>query len=91
MDYNNAQERVNQLKKFYKNLMWFGIVAGIIFFDDIFDEGKINFSLFDGSIILMIWGIILTIKAVKLFLFDAEWEKDIIEREMRKGKKNIDF
>ncbi|MBL1221621.1 2TM domain-containing protein [Chryseobacterium sp. L7] len=91
MDYNSAQERVNQLKKFYKNLMWFGIVAGIIFFDDIFDEGKINFSLFDGSIILMIWGIILTIKAVKLFLFDSEWEKDIIEREMRKGKKNIDF
>ncbi|KXH83345.1 MULTISPECIES: 2TM domain-containing protein [Chryseobacterium] len=91
MDYNSAQERVNQLKKFYKSLLWFGIVAGIIFFDDIFEEGKFNFSLFDGSIILAIWGIVLTVKAVKLFVFDADWENDIIEREMRKDKKNIHF
>ncbi|AZA67160.1 hypothetical protein EG345_22535 [Chryseobacterium carnipullorum] len=31
MDYNSAYERVTQLKKFYKSLLWFGIVAGIIF------------------------------------------------------------
>lgn len=91
MDYDSAYERVSQLKKFYKSLLWFGIVAGIIFFDDIFEEGIINFSLFNGSIILVIWGIILTVKAVKLFLLDAEWENDIIEKEMRKGKKKIDF
>ncbi|PIF43794.1 2TM domain-containing protein [Chryseobacterium sp. 52] len=91
MDYNTAQERVGQLKKFYKNLMWFGIVAGIIFFKDVFKNGHINLSLFNGSVILVIWGIILTVKAVKLFLLDAEWENNIIEKEMRKGKKNIDF
>ncbi|KFF09238.1 2TM domain-containing protein [Chryseobacterium luteum] len=91
MDYNNACERVSQLKKFYKSLLWFGIVAGILFFNDVFENGKINFSLFDGSVILLIWGIILIVKAVKLFLLDTEWEKDAIEREMRKGKKNIDF
>ncbi|MCT2408707.1 2TM domain-containing protein [Chryseobacterium antibioticum] len=91
MNYDSAYERVSQLKKFYKSLLWFGIVAGIIFFDDIFEEGTINFSLFNGSIILVIWGIILTVKAVKLFLLDAEWENDIIEKEMRKSKKKIDF
>lgn len=91
MNYDSAYERVSQLKKFYKNLLWFGIVAGIIFFDDIFEEGTINFSLFNGSIILVIWGIILTVKAVKLFLLDEEWENSIIEKEMRKGKKKIDF
>lgn len=91
MDYDNAYERVTQLKKFYKSLLWFGIVAGIIFFDDIFESGKIDFSLFDGSAILLIWGIFLTVKAVKLFLLDAEWENGIIEKEMKKGKKNIDF
>ncbi|MGG5209337.1 2TM domain-containing protein [Chryseobacterium sp. MIQD13] len=91
MDYNSAYERVSQLKKFYKSLLWFGIVAGIIFFDDIFENGRIGFSLFDGSVILVIWGIILTVKAVKLFLFDTEWENDIIEKEMKKDKKNIDF
>ena len=89
MNYDSAYERVNHLKKFYKNLLWFGIVAVIIFFND--DSREINFSLFDGSVILLIWGIILTVKAVKLFLFDAEWERDIIEKEMRKNKKNIDF
>lgn len=91
MDYNSAYERVSQLKKFYKSLLWFGIVAGFIFFDDIFENGTINLSLFDGSVILLIWGIILTVKAVKLFLLDAEWENDIIEKEMKKSKKNIDF
>ncbi|PQA94687.1 hypothetical protein B0A69_09550 [Chryseobacterium shigense] len=91
MDYNSAYERVSQLKKFYKNLLWFGIVAGIIFFDNLFENGSINFSLFDGYFILVIWGSFLTIKAVKLFLLDAEWERNIIEKEMRKGKKNIDF
>lgn len=91
MDYDSAYERVTQLKKFYKSLLWFGIVAGIIFFDDIFENGKINFSLFDGSVILVIWGIFLTIKAVKLFLLDSEWEKAIIEKEMKKNKKSIDF
>jgi len=89
MNYNSAYERVTQLKKFYKNLFWFGIVAVIIFFND--ENREINFSLFDGSVILLIWGIILTVKAVKLFLFDAEWERDIIEKEMKKNKNNIDF
>lgn len=91
MDYNSAYERVTQLKKFYKSLLWFGIVAGIIFFDDLFENGSINFSLFDGSFILVIWGIFLTVRAVKLFLLDAEWERTVMEKEMRKGKKNIDF
>lgn len=91
MDYNNAYERVGQLKKFYKSLLWFGIVAAFIFFDDIFENGTINLSLFDGSIILLIWGIVLTVKAVKLFLLDTEWENRIIEKEMKKSKKSIDF
>ncbi|SHG26374.1 2TM domain-containing protein [Chryseobacterium sp. OV279] len=91
MDYDSAYERVTQLKKFYKSLLWFGIVAGIIFFDDIFENGTFDFSLFDGSVILVIWGIFLIIKAVKLFLLDSEWEKGIIEKEMKKNKKSIDF
>ncbi|WP_223608393.1 2TM domain-containing protein [Chryseobacterium sp. OSA05B] len=91
MDYDSAYERVTQLRKFYKSLLWFGIVAGIIFFDDIFEKGTFDFSLFDGSVILVIWGIFLTVKAVKLFLLDGEWERGIIEKEMKKSKKNIDF
>ncbi|SEM97816.1 2TM domain-containing protein [Chryseobacterium taichungense] len=91
MDYNQAQQRVHDLKKFYKSVLWFGIIAFIFFFDDIFEKGVFNFSLWDGSIILTIWGIILTVKAVKLFIFDAEWERSIIEKEMKNTKKPIQF
>lgn len=68
----------------------FGMVAAIIFANDIFRKG-IHFSLWDGSIILTVWGIILTVKAVKLFIFDAEWERGIIEKEMKKTKEPIQF
>ncbi|MCS3530191.1 2TM domain-containing protein [Chryseobacterium sp. JUb7] len=91
MDYNQAVKRVKELKRFYKSLLWFGIVAAIVYFDDIFEKGRIDFSLYDGSIIFLIWGIILTVKAVKLFVFDSEWENEIIEREVKKSKEPINF
>ena len=89
MNYIQAQQRVHDLKKFYKNLLWFGIVAIFIFADDILEKGIFNLSLWDGSIILAIWGIILILKAVKLFIFDSEWERGIIEKEMKKTKEPI--
>ncbi|GAA5091546.1 hypothetical protein GCM10023210_19080 [Chryseobacterium ginsengisoli] len=91
MNYNQAQQRVHDLKKFYKSVLWFGIVAFIIFFDDIFEKGIFNFSLWNGSVILVIWGIILTVKAVKLFFLDSEWERDVMEKEMRKSKDPLNF
>lgn len=91
MDYNQAQQRVKDLKKFYKSVLWFGIVAFIIFFDDIFEKGIFNFSFRDGSVLLAIWGIILTVKAVKLFLLDSEWERGVIEKEMVKSKQPVKF
>lgn len=91
MDYNQAQQRVNDLKKFYKSLLWFGIVAVIIFADDIWEKRIFNFSLWDGSVILLIWGIILIVKAVKLFILDSDWERDVIEKEMRKSKEPLKF
>lgn len=91
MDYNQAQQRVKDLKKFYKSVLWFAIVAFIIFFNDIFEKGIFNFSLWDGSVILAIWGIILTVRAVKLFLLDEESERGVVEKEMRKSKQPIKF
>jgi len=91
VNYNLAQQRVNDLKKFYKSALWFGIIAFILFFDDIFEKGIFNFSLWDGSLILLIWGGILAGRAVKLFIFDAEWEKRIIEKEMKNTKEPIRF
>lgn len=91
MDYNQAQQRVKELKRFYKSLLWFGIVSAIIFCDDLFEKGIFNFSLWNGSVILLIWGIILTTKAVKLFILDSEWENGVMKKEMNKTKKPIQF
>lgn len=85
-EYQQAYERVRQLKRFYKSLMWFGIISGILFFNDLFEHGKIELSLFQGSIILAIWGIILTVRAVRLFIFDSDWERDILDKELNKSK-----
>jgi hypothetical protein len=89
MDHNQAYERVKQLKSFYKNLIWFGIIAGILFFDDYIEHGEIDLSFYHGSIILLIWGIILTIKAFKLFVFDSDWEQRLIDKELNKEKTKL--
>jgi len=47
--------------------------------------------LWNGSVILAIWGIILTVKAIKLFLLDDEWERRVVEKEMGKSKQPIKF
>lgn len=89
MDYNQAYERVRRLKSFYKSLTWYGIIAGILFFNDYFENGKIDFSLYHGSILLVIWGIILVIKGVKLFIFDSAWEQRILDQELQKSKSKL--
>lgn len=91
MDYNNAYKRVNELKKFYKHLAWFGIIAGISFINNYSGHGSLNLSLFNGSILLLIWGAILAMKAVKLFIFNADWEKRTLEEELKKEKSPINF
>ncbi|RNA60987.1 hypothetical protein D1631_03085 [Chryseobacterium nematophagum] len=91
MNYNQAYKRVAQLKRFYKSLIWFGIVALIILFTDFFKKGIFNITEFNGSLILTIWAIILIIKSVKLFLFNSTWERKVLEHEMRKTKDPINF
>ena len=91
MNYNSAQQRVKDLKSFYKNCMWFGIVALIISFGRFMKTGDLSQSIFSGSIILTVWGIILVVKAVKLFVLNTEWENKVLEEELSKTKKTTNF
>ncbi|MFP3596537.1 2TM domain-containing protein [Chryseobacterium sp. SIMBA_029] len=91
MDYNNAYKRVNELKKFYKHLAWFAIIAGISLLNDYSGHRNFHLSLFNGSILLLIWGAVLVMKAVKLFIFNADWERRILEKELKKDKAPINF
>ena len=83
MNYSQAYDRVQNLKRFYKSVTWFALVALFLFVDDCFDEGSFSFSHFELSPILLIWGLYLSIKAFKLFVFDSEWENAMIEKEMK--------
>lgn len=91
MDYHNAYTRTKNLKRFYKSLIIFAIFAVLILPDSFFGEHIIRISFFDRYTILAIWGLIIAVKAVKLFMFDSEWEKDMIERELKKEKQHIDY
>ncbi|MBP1166516.1 MULTISPECIES: 2TM domain-containing protein [unclassified Chryseobacterium] len=91
MDYEAAQTRTHNIRKFYKSIFIFALFAVLIIPDDIFGEKMIRFHLFDRYTILAIWGFIILVKAVKLFLFDSEWEKDMIEKELKKEKKPINY
>ena len=90
MNYNSAQQRVKDLKSFYKNCMWFTIVAGFILIRNIIKDNGTDHN-FQGLFILTVWAIILGVKAVNLFIFDAEWENQILDEELNKSKKPINF
>ncbi|MCL8536154.1 2TM domain-containing protein [Chryseobacterium gallinarum] len=90
MDYDTAYGKVQQLKKFYKNLVWFGIVTAIIIGNNWLDNG-FHHRFFGGRLLLAIWAIILIIKAFSLFVLDDKWEKEILEKELKKTKESVDF
>ena len=90
MDYNSAQQRVKKLKSFYKNCIWFTIVAGFILIRNFIKYSGTDHN-FQGWFILTILAIILGVKAVDLFIFNPNWENQILEEELKKSKKSINF
>lgn len=90
MDYNSAQQRVKRLRSFYKNCMWFTIVAEFILIRNFIKYSGTDHN-FQGWFILTILAIILGVKAVDLFIFNPKWENQILEEELKKSKKSINF
>lgn len=82
--YEMAVERVQKIKKFYKSLLVFAIVFGIIYGIKFAKYGLNYISLFEVSWIFIIWGLILAIKGIKLFFFNSDWENDMINKELKK-------
>lgn len=81
--YEAAREHVAKIRKFGVNVLVFCIV--FIFFnrENIFQLNEFNFGFGRVSIIFWIWGIILAVKAVNLFVFDYDWERKMIERNLK--------
>ena len=82
--YEMAVERVQKIKKFYKSLLVFAIVLGIVYGIKFAKYGLNYISVFEVSWIFIIWGLILAIKGIKLFFFNSDWERDMINKELKK-------
>ena len=85
IDYSMAKERVNQLRKFYVSLAIFVILLAIYSFRNYYLNGEITFFSFNNfSGIFWIWGLILAIRGVKIFFFNHDWERKMMDRELNK-------
>lgn len=83
--YEMAVERVAKIKKFYKGILIFAIVFGVVYGIKFFKHGfPQNLGELQVSWIFIIWGLILTIKGIKLFFFNSDWENDMINKEIKK-------
>jgi len=85
IDYSRAQERVRQTKKFYFSFAFFLLVFAVYNLFQYNKTGQIPFvDDANFSVIFWIWGIILALKAVKLFYFNQSWERKMMEKELNK-------
>lgn len=84
MNTYKTNNRVQQLKKFYKNLIWFGIIAVILIGKDWLQD-DLQYTIFGGHLLLAIWAIVLIFKGISLFIFNNEWERKMLEKETAKN------
>lgn len=83
--YEIAAERVRKIKKFYTSVAVFIIIFGLIYGARFLkNDFPGNLGDMNVSWIFIIWGLILTIKGIKLFFFNSDWENDMINKEMKK-------
>ena len=85
IDYSMAQARVNQLKKFYVSLLIFIVVFAIYSIRKYYKTGEFNYLDFNNfSVIFWVWALILGIRAVKIFFFNHDWERKMMNKELNK-------
>lgn len=84
MNTYKTNNRVQQLKKFYKSLMWFGIIAVILIGKDWLQD-DLQYTIFGGHLLLAIWAIVLLFKGISLFIFNNDWERKMLEKETAKN------
>ncbi|SKB99578.1 2TM domain-containing protein [Soonwooa buanensis] len=82
-----ASERVKAIKKFYTSLAIFIVVSMAIVFWHFQKTGNFEVNL-GRSFIIIVWAIILAVRAIKLFLLNSDWEKDMLNKELKKDQNN---
>ena len=82
--YELAAERVKKIRKFYTSLAIFFIVLVLLYGSRFLKYGFPNWSDLQFSAIFAIWALILAIRGIKIFFFNSDWEKDMINKELKK-------
>ncbi len=83
IDYTLAKESVAQRRKFYISLAIFLLVVCFYVLRRFFKTGEFPFlDQNHFSIVFWIWGIVLAVKAVKIFFFNSTWERKMLNREL---------
>lgn len=82
--YELAAERVKKIRKFYTGIAVFLIVLVLSYGNQFFYHGFPNWSNLQFSFVFAIWGLIIAIRGIKLFFFNSDWEKDMINKELKK-------
>lgn len=81
--YEAAKEHVARIRKFAVSFLVFIIFFLLFNGSNIIRFNDFNLEFVNVSPVFWIWGIILAIKAVKLFVFDYDWERKTIEKYMK--------
>lgn len=85
VEYTIAKERVRQLKKFYASLLIFALVFLIYGGRKYYRTGEFNLlELNSWSAIFWIWGIILVVKAFKIYFFNHNWERKMMDKQLNR-------
>lgn len=86
-EYRRARRRVRRVMGFYRHLTTFISIILVLLAIDLLD-GTDSFFV---QWVALIWGIILTLHFLNVFVFDSiigrEAERRMIERELRRGRR----
>lgn len=86
IDFEMAKERVRQLKNFYVSLAVFAIVFAAYSLRNYYLTGEIIvLEQRNVSIIFYVWAFILVIKGAKLFFLNDNWERKMIEKQLKQN------
>ena len=86
IDFVMAKEHVQKLKKFYISLAIFAIFFGAYSLRKYYLTGEIVFiDQQHISIIFWVWAIILAIKGAKLFLLNQNWERKMLDKQLKQS------
>ena len=87
IDFEIAKERVQKLKNFYVSLAIFAIIFAAYSLRKYYLTGEIVFiDQQNISIIFWVWAIILAIKGAKLFFLNADWERKMLDKQLKQNK-----